>query len=196
MFNVCFCHIYAINYRVFNIKMNKVDCGLWAALVWHILSCFLPLSSEQDKAGWIKVQTRLSSSLFLLNFLTTRVWFVVLSLRLSGRPSISSSRRTSHSRTLWRTWRKFRLAQHWKHSQRNWRLVVVFLFLGCHADCFVLQKAELGKRAPRWIRDNEVTMCMKCREPFNAITRRRHHCRACGYVSSTVNGETLKLKNI
>uniref|UniRef100_A0A2K5HFX7 FYVE, RhoGEF and PH domain containing 4 n=1 Tax=Colobus angolensis palliatus TaxID=336983 RepID=A0A2K5HFX7_COLAP len=42
--------------------------------------------------------------------------------------------------------------------------------------------AELGKRAPRWIRDNEVTMCMKCKEPFNALTRRRHHCRACGYV--------------
>ncbi|XP_073079436.1 FYVE, RhoGEF and PH domain-containing protein 4 isoform X2 [Manis javanica] len=42
--------------------------------------------------------------------------------------------------------------------------------------------AELGKRAPRWIRDNEVTMCMKCRESFNALTRRRHHCRACGYV--------------
>ncbi|XP_044535388.1 FYVE, RhoGEF and PH domain-containing protein 4 isoform X2 [Gracilinanus agilis] len=42
--------------------------------------------------------------------------------------------------------------------------------------------AELGKRAPRWIRDNEVTMCMKCREPFNALTRRRHHCRACGHV--------------
>uniref|UniRef100_A0A665U0X8 FYVE, RhoGEF and PH domain containing 4a n=1 Tax=Echeneis naucrates TaxID=173247 RepID=A0A665U0X8_ECHNA len=45
-----------------------------------------------------------------------------------------------------------------------------------------MQKAELGKRAPRWIRDNEVTMCMKCKEPFNALTRRRHHCRACGYV--------------
>ncbi|XP_052008879.1 FYVE, RhoGEF and PH domain-containing protein 4-like isoform X2 [Xyrauchen texanus] len=45
-----------------------------------------------------------------------------------------------------------------------------------------LQISELGKRAPRWIRDNEVTMCMKCREPFNALTRRRHHCRACGYV--------------
>ncbi|XP_028813380.1 FYVE, RhoGEF and PH domain-containing protein 4-like isoform X1 [Denticeps clupeoides] len=42
--------------------------------------------------------------------------------------------------------------------------------------------AELGKRAPRWIRDNEVTLCMKCKEPFNALTRRRHHCRACGYV--------------
>uniref|UniRef100_H3CTQ5 FYVE, RhoGEF and PH domain containing 4a n=1 Tax=Tetraodon nigroviridis TaxID=99883 RepID=H3CTQ5_TETNG len=46
----------------------------------------------------------------------------------------------------------------------------------------VARSAELGKRAPRWIRDNEVTMCMKCKEPFNALTRRRHHCRACGYV--------------
>ncbi|XP_031712517.1 FYVE, RhoGEF and PH domain-containing protein 4a isoform X2 [Anarrhichthys ocellatus] len=45
-----------------------------------------------------------------------------------------------------------------------------------------VSNAELGKRAPRWIRDNEVTMCMKCRESFNALTRRRHHCRACGYV--------------
>uniref|UniRef100_A0A3Q3VPX1 Uncharacterized protein n=1 Tax=Mola mola TaxID=94237 RepID=A0A3Q3VPX1_MOLML len=41
---------------------------------------------------------------------------------------------------------------------------------------------ELGRRAPRWIRDHEVTLCMKCKEPFNAITRRRHHCRACGCV--------------
>ncbi|XP_037552064.1 FYVE, RhoGEF and PH domain-containing protein 4 [Nematolebias whitei] len=41
---------------------------------------------------------------------------------------------------------------------------------------------ELGRRAPRWIRDNEVTLCMTCREPFNSLTRRRHHCRACGYV--------------
>lgn len=48
-----------------------------------------------------------------------------------------------------------------------------------------LKISELGKRAPRWIRDNEVTMCMKCKEGFNAIRRRRHHCRACGYVSSS-----------
>ncbi|XP_060133005.1 FYVE, RhoGEF and PH domain-containing protein 2 [Zootoca vivipara] len=41
---------------------------------------------------------------------------------------------------------------------------------------------ELGKRAPQWIRDKLVTMCMRCKGPFNAITRRRHHCRACGYV--------------
>ncbi|XP_072001396.1 FYVE, RhoGEF and PH domain-containing protein 4 isoform X3 [Engystomops pustulosus] len=45
-----------------------------------------------------------------------------------------------------------------------------------------VSSAELGLRAPRWIRDNEVTMCMKCKEQFNALTRRRHHCRACGYV--------------
>lgn len=45
-----------------------------------------------------------------------------------------------------------------------------------------LKISELGKRAPRWIRDNEVTMCMKCKEAFYALTRRRHHCRACGYV--------------
>uniref|UniRef100_A0A8C6KYC8 FYVE, RhoGEF and PH domain containing 4a n=1 Tax=Nothobranchius furzeri TaxID=105023 RepID=A0A8C6KYC8_NOTFU len=45
-----------------------------------------------------------------------------------------------------------------------------------------VSEAELGKRAPCWIRDNEVTMCMRCKEPFNAITRRRHHCRACGHV--------------
>uniref|UniRef100_A0A3Q3VWS7 Uncharacterized protein n=1 Tax=Mola mola TaxID=94237 RepID=A0A3Q3VWS7_MOLML len=49
-------------------------------------------------------------------------------------------------------------------------------------DVEEVSNAELGKRAPRWIRDNEVTMCMKCKEPFNALTRRRHHCRACGYV--------------
>ncbi|XP_031420416.1 FYVE, RhoGEF and PH domain-containing protein 4a isoform X8 [Clupea harengus] len=49
-------------------------------------------------------------------------------------------------------------------------------------DIEEVSTAELGKRAPRWIRDNEVTMCMKCRESFNALTRRRHHCRACGYV--------------
>ncbi|XP_077190450.1 FYVE, RhoGEF and PH domain-containing protein 2 isoform X2 [Paroedura picta] len=44
------------------------------------------------------------------------------------------------------------------------------------------QSEELGKRAPQWVRDKLVTMCMRCKEPFNTITRRRHHCRACGYV--------------
>ncbi|XP_071371562.1 FYVE, RhoGEF and PH domain-containing protein 4a isoform X5 [Centroberyx affinis] len=55
-------------------------------------------------------------------------------------------------------------------------------FKSASKDVEEVSTAELGKRAPRWIRDNEVTMCMKCKESFNALTRRRHHCRACGYV--------------
>ncbi|XP_016056931.1 PREDICTED: FYVE, RhoGEF and PH domain-containing protein 4 isoform X2 [Miniopterus natalensis] len=55
-----------------------------------------------------------------------------------------------------------------------------------------VSNAELGKRAPRWIRDNEVTMCMQCKEPFNALTRRRHHCRACGHIESAeVSGNSI-----
>ncbi|XP_054836493.1 FYVE, RhoGEF and PH domain-containing protein 2 [Eublepharis macularius] len=46
------------------------------------------------------------------------------------------------------------------------------------------QSEELGKWAPQWVRDKRVTMCMRCKQPFNAITRRRHHCRACGYKES------------
>uniref|UniRef100_A0ACB8EN37 FYVE, RhoGEF and PH domain-containing protein 1 n=2 Tax=Sphaerodactylus townsendi TaxID=933632 RepID=A0ACB8EN37_9SAUR len=42
--------------------------------------------------------------------------------------------------------------------------------------------SELGRRAPTPIREKEVTMCMQCKEPFNALTKRRHHCRACGHV--------------
>uniref|UniRef100_A0A8K9X6D4 FYVE, RhoGEF and PH domain containing 1 n=1 Tax=Oncorhynchus mykiss TaxID=8022 RepID=A0A8K9X6D4_ONCMY len=42
--------------------------------------------------------------------------------------------------------------------------------------------SELGKRAPTPIREKEVTLCMKCQEPFNSITKRRHHCKACGHV--------------
>uniref|UniRef100_A0A8C4S2X8 FYVE, RhoGEF and PH domain containing 1 n=1 Tax=Erpetoichthys calabaricus TaxID=27687 RepID=A0A8C4S2X8_ERPCA len=41
---------------------------------------------------------------------------------------------------------------------------------------------DLGKRAPTPIREKEVTLCMKCQESFNSITKRRHHCKACGYV--------------
>ncbi|XP_061922468.1 FYVE, RhoGEF and PH domain-containing protein 2-like isoform X1 [Entelurus aequoreus] len=44
------------------------------------------------------------------------------------------------------------------------------------------QTAELGRRAPRWVRDHQVTVCKTCSESFNALTRRRHHCRACGCV--------------
>ncbi|XP_042201462.1 FYVE, RhoGEF and PH domain-containing protein 1 isoform X2 [Callorhinchus milii] len=42
--------------------------------------------------------------------------------------------------------------------------------------------SDLGRRAPTPIREKDVTMCMKCQEPFNSITKRRHHCKACGHV--------------
>ncbi|XP_061418672.1 FYVE, RhoGEF and PH domain-containing protein 4-like [Lethenteron reissneri] len=44
------------------------------------------------------------------------------------------------------------------------------------------QGLELGQRAPMWVRDVNVTLCMACQDPFTALTRRRHHCRACGKV--------------
>ncbi|XP_053943888.1 FYVE, RhoGEF and PH domain-containing protein 2 isoform X2 [Cuculus canorus] len=53
---------------------------------------------------------------------------------------------------------------------------------GLEMETPALKTEKLGHRAPQWVRDNLVTMCMRCKEPFNAITRRRHHCRACGYV--------------
>ncbi|KAM6333147.1 LOW QUALITY PROTEIN: FYVE, RhoGEF and PH domain-containing protein 2 [Alca torda] len=53
---------------------------------------------------------------------------------------------------------------------------------GLEMGTSALKAEELGRRAPQWVRDNLVTMCMRCKEPFNAIMRRRHHCRACGYV--------------
>nr|XP_018667889.1 zinc finger protein isoform X2 [Ciona intestinalis] len=45
-----------------------------------------------------------------------------------------------------------------------------------------IEDADLGTRAPRWIKDNEVTMCMCCSKKFSNLIRRRHHCRACGRV--------------
>uniref|UniRef100_A0A665U181 FYVE, RhoGEF and PH domain containing 1 n=1 Tax=Echeneis naucrates TaxID=173247 RepID=A0A665U181_ECHNA len=48
--------------------------------------------------------------------------------------------------------------------------------------CLLQSCVELGKRAPTPIREKEVTLCMKCQEPFNSITKRRHHCKACGHV--------------
>ncbi|XP_071807065.1 uncharacterized protein [Asterias amurensis] len=40
---------------------------------------------------------------------------------------------------------------------------------------------SLGRKAPAWIPDGRVTMCMICTCEFT-ITWRRHHCRACGKV--------------
>lgn len=45
----------------------------------------------------------------------------------------------------------------------------------------VLKEGELGKKAPAWVRDEAVSMCMLCDVLFTKL-RRRHHCRACGRV--------------
>ncbi|ESN99764.1 hypothetical protein HELRODRAFT_192780 [Helobdella robusta] len=44
---------------------------------------------------------------------------------------------------------------------------------------------ELGKRAPKWVKDQDTSMCMICCVKFHTF-RRRHHCRACGKVVCSV----------
>ncbi|WAR25165.1 FGD6-like protein [Mya arenaria] len=56
-------------------------------------------------------------------------------------------------------------------------------------DTFVTMRSQalidkdfvLGHKAPLWIPDARVTMCMICTVEFT-VTFRRHHCRACGWV--------------
>ncbi|KAM9475845.1 FYVE, RhoGEF and PH domain-containing protein 1 isoform 1-T1 [Clarias gariepinus] len=72
--------------------------------------------------------------------------------------------------------------------QKHEQSVETFRMLNCSVredDCTPPNSpncTELGKRAPTPIREKEVTLCMKCQEPFNSITKRRHHCKACGHV--------------
>uniref|UniRef100_A0ACB8FP08 FYVE, RhoGEF and PH domain-containing protein 6 n=1 Tax=Sphaerodactylus townsendi TaxID=933632 RepID=A0ACB8FP08_9SAUR len=43
------------------------------------------------------------------------------------------------------------------------------------------EDSPLGSKAPIWIPDTRVTMCMICTSEFT-LTWRRHHCRACGKI--------------
>ena len=43
------------------------------------------------------------------------------------------------------------------------------------------EKLSIGSKAPLWLQDSSVTMCMDCAEPFSMM-RRRHHCRGCGEI--------------
>uniref|UniRef100_A0A3Q2W0A5 FYVE, RhoGEF and PH domain containing 1 n=1 Tax=Haplochromis burtoni TaxID=8153 RepID=A0A3Q2W0A5_HAPBU len=68
--------------------------------------------------------------------------------------------------------------------QRHEQTMESFRHLNCSLrdDDSTPPHSPLGKRAPTPIREKEVTLCMKCQEPFNSITKRRHHCKACGHV--------------
>ncbi|CAH1266522.1 FGD6 [Branchiostoma lanceolatum] len=53
-----------------------------------------------------------------------------------------------------------------------------------HVDAVSGDKSNslvLGYKAPVWVPDSRVTMCMGCTCDFT-VTWRRHHCRACGKV--------------
>lgn len=45
--------------------------------------------------------------------------------------------------------------------------------------------SSLGEVAPVWVPDSQAPVCMKCDVKFT-FTKRRHHCRACGKVSSAL----------
>lgn len=45
------------------------------------------------------------------------------------------------------------------------------------------ERTWLGKEAPLWIPDSEAMSCLHCDMRFTML-KRRHHCRACGLVST------------
>uniref|UniRef100_A0A9J8D2V6 FYVE, RhoGEF and PH domain containing 1 n=1 Tax=Cyprinus carpio carpio TaxID=630221 RepID=A0A9J8D2V6_CYPCA len=69
-----------------------------------------------------------------------------------------------------------------QHETSSMNVPRTFLVSGKQRSLELQNCTELGKRAPTPIREKEVTLCMKCQEPFNSITKRRHHCKACGHV--------------
>ncbi|XP_019855450.1 PREDICTED: nascent polypeptide-associated complex subunit alpha, muscle-specific form-like isoform X2 [Amphimedon queenslandica] len=48
-------------------------------------------------------------------------------------------------------------------------------------DGGVTDSKDLGSLAPPWLPDSSVSMCQLCSIHFT-VTRRRHHCRACGMI--------------
>lgn len=68
---------------------------------------------------------------------------------------------------------------HLTHTLEMQVLNVVY-FLQSFYDIYDVNY-ELGSKAPIWIPDTRVTMCMICTSEFS-VTWRRHHCRACGRV--------------
>ncbi|CAF3845484.1 unnamed protein product [Rotaria magnacalcarata] len=42
-----------------------------------------------------------------------------------------------------------------------------------------IQKNKITQR--RWLNDDDVNSCLKCKETFS-VTQRKHHCRNCGNI--------------
>ena len=67
------------------------------------------------------------------------------------------------------------------------RLIEICFVLGT-LICKVLEEDKInnngsvGQKAPLWVKDEDVTMCMLCTLKFGLIYR-KHHCRGCGRVS-------------
>lgn len=82
---------------------------------------------------------------------------------------------------------------HLTHTLEMQVLNVVY-FLQSFYDIYDVNY-ELGSKAPIWIPDTRVTMCMICTSEFS-VTWRRHHCRACGRVHNLSFFSTKEIDDI
>jgi len=44
-----------------------------------------------------------------------------------------------------------------------------------------LEKMNIRVESPKWMDDDSVNNCLKCKSKFNLLTR-KHHCRSCGKI--------------
>ena len=50
----------------------------------------------------------------------------------------------------------------------------------------MMKDERFAMKAPVWIQDRSVSMCMVCAMPFKLMFR-RHHCRGCGKVCDMID---------
>ena len=62
------------------------------------------------------------------------------------------------------------------------------MFVYCLLLLRVVITGSMTMNRPNWVPDGSAKTCHSCTLSFT-LTRRRHHCRNCGQVSSTHNRE-------